>query len=57
MKLILSFALFCITFCLNSNAQADFYSLQTLGDRYIYDSTPPPAPRAPPASRRGVNAT
>ena len=28
MKLILSFALFCIAFCLNSNAQADFYSLQ-----------------------------
>ncbi len=38
MKLILSFALFCIAFCLNSNAQADFYSLQALGDRYIYDS-------------------
>jgi hypothetical protein len=38
MKLILSFALFCIAFCLNSNAQADFYSLQALGDRYIYNS-------------------
>lgn len=38
MKLILSFALFCIAFCLNSNAQAVFYSLQALGDRYIYNS-------------------
>ena len=35
MKLILSFALFCIAFCLNSNAQADFYSLQALGDTSI----------------------
>lgn len=36
MKLIL--ILFCITFCLECNAQADFYSMQTLGQRYIYNS-------------------
>lgn len=57
MKLILSFALFCIAFCLNSNAQADFYSLQALGDRYIYNSKYFNEPREIQVYRSGVNAT
>lgn len=56
MKLILSFALFCIAFCLNSHAQADFYSLQALGDRYIYNSEYFDEPREIQVYRSGVDA-
>ena len=55
MKLILSF--FAIVFCLNSNAQTDFYSLQSLGDRYLYDSEYFDEPREIQVYRSGVDAT
>ena len=38
MKKVLLILLFCIFHSWNGKAQADFYSLQPLGDRYIYDS-------------------
>ena len=38
MKKVLLILLFCIFHSWNGKAQADFYSLQSLGDRYIYDS-------------------
>lgn len=57
MKTILSFVLFCIAFCLNSNAQADFYSLQGLGDRYVYNSEYFDEPREIQVYRSGVDAT
>lgn len=37
MKKVLLILLFCIFHSWNGKAQADFYSLQPLGDRYIYD--------------------
>lgn len=57
MKKILSFVLFCIVFCLNSNAQADFYSLQALGNRYIYNSEYFDEPREIQVYQSGVDAT
>lgn len=57
MKLFLSFVLFYIAFCSNSNAQADFYSLQALGDRYIYNSEYFDEPREIQVYRSGVDAT
>lgn len=57
MKQIIFFVLFCITFSLNSKAQADFYSLQALGDRYIYNSEYFDEPREIQVYRSGVDAT
>lgn len=57
MKRILSFVLFCVAFCLNSYAQADFYALQALGERYIYDSDYFDEPREIQVYRSGVDAT
>lgn len=54
-KLVLSF--FAIVFCLNSNAQTDFYSLQSLGDRYLYNSEYFDEPREIQVYRSGVDAT
>ncbi len=55
MRLILSF--FAIVFCLTSNAQTDFYSLQSLGDRYLYNSEYFDEPREIQVYRSGVDAT
>lgn len=57
MKPILSFVLFCVACCLSAHAQADFYSLQALGDRYIYNSEYFDEPREVQVYRSGVDAT
>lgn len=56
MKSILSVTLFCISCCLDSYAQADFYSLQALGDRYVYNSEYFDEPREIQVYRSGVDA-
>lgn len=57
MKQMLSVLFCCLTYCLHGNAQADFYSLQALGDRYIYDSEYFDEPREIQVYRSGVDAT
>lgn len=57
MKPLLSFILFCVAFCLSSNAQSDFYSMQALGDRYIYNSEYFDEAREIQVYRSGVDAT
>ena len=57
MKKVLLILLFCIFHSWNGKAQADFYSLQPLGDRYIYDSEYFNDPRELQVYRSGVDAT
>ena len=57
MKKVLLILLFCIFHSWNGKAQADFYSLQPLGDRYIYDSEYFDDSRELQVYRSGVDAT
>lgn len=57
MKKVLLILLFCIFHSWNGKAQADFYSLQSLGDRYIYDSEYFDDSRELQVYRSGVDAT
>lgn len=56
MKKVLFILLFCVAYALNSRAQADFYSMQPLGDRYIYGSEYFDEPREIQVYRSGVDA-
>ncbi len=57
MKKILYIILFCIIFYQQGNSQTYFYSMQGLGDRYIYDSEHFDEPREIQVYRSGVDAT
>lgn len=57
MKQFIIFLLFCSVFNFSCWAQADFYSLQPLGDRYIYNSDYFDEAREIQVYRSGVDAT
>lgn len=57
MKQLLLLFFFCSAFSLGSRAQADFYSFQPLGDRYIYNSDYFDEAREIQVYRSGVDAT